>query len=70
MKVYYDAEADAMYIEIDEGTFSKNEKLDDTTILDLDQEGHLLGIEILDVSKRLSQNALSQLREKRIPTVG
>lgn len=45
MEINYDKEADAMYIELRKGHFAKNKKLDDFTILDLDKEGNILGIE-------------------------
>jgi len=52
MEIKYDKDADAMVIKLRKGTFFKNKKLDDFTILDLDKEGNILAIEILDVSKR------------------
>src|SRR3989344_7849500 len=55
MKIMIDKDADAMYIEFSDAPFSKNKKMDDTTILDLDNKGNIIGIEILDVSKRISK---------------
>ena len=52
MEIKYDKDADAMCIRLRKGIFCKNKKLDDFTILDLDKEGNILAIEILDVSKR------------------
>ena len=53
MKITLDKEADAMYIELRNGKFAKNKEIDPLTILDLDSKGNILGIEILDVSKRI-----------------
>jgi len=53
MKITYDKEADAMYVELTEKKFSKCKKIDDNTILDLDKEGNVIGIELLFVSERL-----------------
>ena len=53
MKISYDKEADAMYVEFSRGKFAKNKRVDDLTILDLDKKGNVLGIEILDASKRI-----------------
>lgn len=58
MEITYDKDADAMYIELRKGEFAKNRKVDDFTILDLDEKGNVLGIELLDVSKRLPKDAL------------
>ena len=49
MKIIFDKKADAAYIELREGKFAKNKKIDDLTIADLDLEGNVLGIELLDV---------------------
>lgn len=59
MEINYDKEADAMYIELRKGEFAKNKKIDDFTILDLDKQGNVLGIELLEVSKRIPQESLS-----------
>jgi uncharacterized protein YuzE len=66
MKITYDKEADAMYIEFREGVFSRNKKIDDFTIIDLDKEGNLLGIELLDVSHRIPPESLSEVHVKNI----
>ena len=53
MKITIDKDADAMYIELRQGKFSKNKEIDPRTILDLDAKGDILGIELLDASKRI-----------------
>ncbi len=52
MKVTYDREADAMYIKLTEEKFSKVNIIDKNTILNLDKDGNVIGIELLFVSKR------------------
>ena len=52
MKITYDKDADAMYIQFREGEFDRNEEPSPGIILDLDATGTVLGIEILDVSRR------------------
>ena len=69
MKITYDKEADAMYIEFAEGKFAKNKKIDDLTIIDLDKDGNLLGIEILDVSKRIPLESLSKVQVRNLTVV-
>ena len=66
MKISYDKQADAMYIEFREGSFAKNKKLDDFTILDLDESGNILGIEFLDASKRIPKESLSEVSVKNL----
>ena len=66
MEITYDKEADAMYIEFRNGQFHSNKKIDDFTIIDLDEEGNILGIELLDVSKRIPIESLSNVRFKNL----
>lgn len=69
MEIRYDKQADAMYIKFLKGEFARNRKLDDFTILDLDNEGKILGIELLDVSKRMPKESISEVRVKNILAV-
>ena len=66
MEISYDKEADAMYIEFRKGEFAKNKKIDDFTIIDLDKEGKILGIELLEVSTRLPIESLSEIHVKNL----
>ena len=66
MEISYDKEADAMYIEFRKGEFAKNKKVDDFTIIDLDKEGKILGIELLEVSTRLPIDSLSEIHVKNL----
>ena len=66
MEITYDKEADAMYIEFKKGQFAKNKKIDDFTIIDLDKQGNILGIELLDVSKRIPVESLSEFNVKNL----
>ncbi len=61
MKITFDKEADAVYIEFSSGEFASNKKIDDNTIIDLDKEGNILGIEILSVSETMPNDFLSNV---------
>ena len=52
MKIEYDQQADAMYIRLREGKVSESEEVRPGVVLDFDAQGQVLGIEMLDVSKR------------------
>ncbi len=69
MEINYDKEADAVYIEFRKGDFAKNKKIDDFTIIDLDGKGNILGIELLNASKRIPIKSLSEVHVKNLPTV-
>ena len=66
MEISYDKEADAMYIEFRKGNFLKNKKIDDFTIIDMDKDENILGIELLNVSKRIPVESLSQVNVKNL----
>jgi len=68
MEITFDKNADALYIEFFSGNFASNKKMDDSTILDLDEKGNILGIELLDVSKRIPKNFLSEVNIKNLLT--
>lgn len=55
MKITYDPDADAMYIYLKEGKSFKTKEVDDNTILDYDNKGNVIGIEILFVKERMPQ---------------
>ena len=64
MEISLDLKADALYIKFQEGKFAKNKRIDDDTIIDLDSKGRLLGIEILNVTKKVPVKELSGVRVK------
>lgn len=52
MKVKYDSEADALYIEL-KATTVTTKRLDQDIAVDYDAEGHIAGIEILSARERV-----------------
>jgi len=52
MKIEYDQQADAMYIRLRAGKVFESEEVRPGVVLDFDDQGQVLGIEMLDVSKR------------------
>jgi len=66
MKITIDKEANAMYIEVSDEKFAKNRKIDDETILDLDADGKIIGIELLNISKRMTKDFLSDIRVQNL----
>ena len=54
MKLTYDAPNDLLYIAFDESSSAvRNEDAADGVVLDITEDGHIAGIEILDASKVL-----------------
>ena len=61
MHITYDSKADALYIRLKEGKFSKNKEVEPGIVLDLGANDQLLGIEILDASEKLSMSDISKV---------
>lgn len=66
MKIEYDPDVDAMYIEFQDGEFGSNKKIDDLTIIDYDKKGKILGIELLKISDRIPKSSLSEVNVKNL----
>ncbi len=64
MRITYDGKADALYIAFGEGPATVQEVAEGIA-LDWDSEGRLLGIEIMDASKRLADPEATQALRHR-----
>ncbi len=58
MKIRVDQEDDALYFELDDVEILESEEVQPGIILDFDKDGRLVGIEILDLSTRLTPEKL------------
>lgn len=50
MKIEYDQKADAMYIRLRAGKVAESDEVRPGLVFDFDDQGRVLGIEVLDVS--------------------
>ena len=53
MKVNYDEQSDAMYIRFSDSSCYESDEVKKGIILDYDEQGRVIGIEILDASKQM-----------------
>lgn len=67
MKIEYDREADALYIQLREIYVEDNIDIEEGITIDLDAERHVVGIEILDASKKLSLKDLVNITIENLP---
>jgi uncharacterized protein YuzE len=67
MKIEYDAGADALYIQLREVAVDDNVDVEDGVTIDLDEGRHIVGLEILDASKRLSPLDLATVLVEGLP---
>ena len=54
MKIEYDGEIDALYIRLQEKYVAKTIEIEEGLNIDLDENGRLIGLEILDATERYS----------------
>lgn len=67
MKIEYDKEADALYIQLREAYVDDNIDIEEGVTVDLDEKKHIVGIEILDASKRLSLKDIINISIENLP---
>ena len=59
MKVEYDVTTDSMYISLNEGVSAESEEVTDGVVLDFDDAGKVVGIDIQHASQRADIDKLS-----------
>jgi uncharacterized protein YuzE len=55
MKLEFDPVADALYFRLNDAKITETEQVRPGIILDFDSAGNVVGVEVLDVNKRLTQ---------------
>lgn len=53
MKIEYDPQADAMYIRLGAGPVADSDEVRPGVVLDFDEQGRVIGIEMLGASKQV-----------------
>jgi len=67
LKIEYDKEADALYIQLKEAHVDDNIDIEEGVTVDLDDKRHIVGIEILDASKKLSLKDIVNITIENLP---
>ncbi len=62
MRLKVDKEADALYFRLDESAIVESEEVQPGVILDFNAEGNMVGIEILNLSKKVASERLRILQ--------
>ena len=67
MKLTYNKKSDILYISLDPTKRElRNRELSEDVVLDLDAEDRIVGIEILDASRRLNLDALVPVEYEQV----
>lgn len=67
MRIEYDKEADALYIQLREAPVDDNVDVEKGITVDLDEKRNIVGIEILDASKKMSLRDLVNISIENLP---
>ncbi|MBI2917891.1 MAG: DUF2283 domain-containing protein [Chloroflexi bacterium] len=67
MKIEYDKEVDALYIRLTDARPVDSLDVEEGVTVDLDRNGHIVGIEVLDASDRLGLESLLNVSIENMP---
>jgi len=67
LKIEYDKEADALYIQLREAYVDDNIDIEEGITIDLDEKRNIVGIEILDASRKLSLKDIVNITIENLP---
>jgi uncharacterized protein YuzE len=62
VKAIYDPKIDTLTLELKSGPVSESDEATPGVILDYDSEGNLIGLEVLDASKRIAETRTMQFQ--------
>jgi uncharacterized protein YuzE len=67
VKIEYSKDVDALYIKLREAKISDSVDIEEGVTVDLDEKGHIVGIEILDASEKLELTELVNISIENLP---
>ena len=67
MKIEYDKEVDALYILLTNAKPVDTMDVEDGVTIDLDDQGHIVGMEVLDATDRLGLESLLNVSIENMP---
>jgi uncharacterized protein YuzE len=67
VKIEYDKAVDALYIRLRNVKPSDSKDIEEGVTVDLDKQGHIVGIEILDASEKLGLESLLNVSIENMP---
>jgi uncharacterized protein YuzE len=66
MHVTYDPEGDVLYVQLRAVESSNSVDIEDGVTADLDSDGHIIGLEVLDARKRMGGDPLDNVLLERL----
>ena len=62
MKVHFDEKTDALYFRLDDSKIIESEEVKPGIILDFNEQNQVVGVEILNVKKRVPEASLKEMK--------
>ena len=62
MRMHYDEKVDALYLSLDDSQVVESEEVRPGIVLDFNAENQVVGIEVLDLKRRVPNADLNQLK--------
>jgi len=67
MRIEYDREANALYIQMQEKHVAKTKEIEPGVLVDFDEQNNLIGIEMLDVTERFALSDIVNIHVENLP---
>ncbi|KKS33851.1 MAG: hypothetical protein UV22_C0041G0004 [Parcubacteria group bacterium GW2011_GWA2_42_35] len=67
MRFHYDKKIDALYIRFNENPYVESDEVKDGVIFDYDSRGKIIGIEILDASRKFPRRFKLEITKRKLP---
>lgn len=67
MKIEYSKDVDALYIKLREAKITDSKDIEEGVTVDIDENGHIVGLEILDASEKLDISDLVNISIENLP---
>lgn len=67
MRIEYDREANALYIQLQEKLVARTKEIEPGVLVDFGERDNLIGIEILDVTQRFALSDIVNLYVENLP---
>lgn len=67
MKIEYSKSVDALYIRLREARITDSKDIEEGVTVDLDDNNHIVGLEILDASEKLDISELVNISIENLP---
>lgn len=67
MKFHYDKQSDALSIRFNDKPYAESDEVSEGVIFDYNKSGQIIGMEILDASRRMPREFSAHFSKKRLP---